>query len=837
MHPDRLLPFRLLLLLSAAVWAVSCSTTKNLPEGEVLYTGIRHIRYTDHERAKKKTAADSAGVITSIAQSVREVSELLHAGGAKDTAATGTEASAADDGPTISKEQAAILQKKARMEREAFETTKEEVDAVLAYPPNSSLFGSSSIRSPFPFGLWVHNSFVKKKSKLSKWILSTFGTTPVLMSSVNPEVRAKVATNTLRNYGYFRGKVDYEIHPTKNPRKEKISYYIRTRELFTLDSIAYLKFPPIADSLLRATQKECLLLRGNPFRVTDLSAERTRIETLLRNNGYYYHSASYITFRADTLIRPQHVQLQVTPVANIPAYVHHPWYIGKTTIRIRRSISDTLGTSRQMRNYNYRYSGSKIPLRPRLWLQSIMHRRGELYRQNDEKQTLEHLSGLGVFSQMDVNYVPRDTTAGCDSLDVVVSAVLDKPYDFDFEMNVTSKSNDQLGPGMAFGLARRNAFRGAERIAFRIYGSYEWQTGRHSGGSSDLFNSYEIGTSLSFHFPRFVFPGISRRLFRFPSSTTFSLDADWMNRAGFFNMVKMGLGATYKWHKKANRLHELVLFNLDYDQLLSRTHGFDSIMAANPALYVSMRDQFVPSVQYTYTYSSRPGRRHPHWWQTSVKEAGNLTSALYAAFGRPFNESGKELFNNPFAQFIKITSEYHKTFRLSGGMQLATRAMGGIIYSYGNSRIAPYSEQFSSGGANSIRAFTVRTIGPGRFRSDKSKYAYMDQTGDVKLEANVELRFPLFGNLHGAAFVDAGNVWLLRADENRPGGQFSLSDFVRSLALGTGVGIRYDMEFLVLRLDLGIALHEPYDTDKSGYYNIEKFSDGLGLHFAIGYPF
>jgi outer membrane protein assembly factor BamA len=170
-------------------------------------------------------------------------------------------------------------------------------------------------------------------------------------------------------------------------------------------------------------------------------------------------------------------------------------------------------------------------------------------------------------------------------------------------------------------------------------------------------------------------------------------------------------------------------------------------------------------------------------------------------------------------------------------MRLATRLMGGFVYAYGNSTVAPYSEQFFVGGANSIRAFTVRTLGPGRFRSNQSKYAYMDQTGDLKFEANVELRFPLFGNLNGALFVDAGNVWLIREDENRPGGRFNLSHLANDIALGTGVGLRYDMEFLVLRLDLGMAIHDPYDTGKSGYYNIPKFTDGLGLHFAIGYPF
>ena len=163
--------------------------------------------------------------------------------------------------------------------------------------------------------------------------------------------------------------------------------------------------------------------------------------------------------------------------------------------------------------------------------------------------------------------------------------------------------------------------------------------------------------------------------------------------------------------------------------------------------------------------------------------------------------------------------------------------MAGAAYSYGNSDITPYGEQFYIGGANSIRAFTVRTLGPGSYHPNDTQYGYLDQTGDLKFEANLEYRFPILGDLHGAVFLDSGNIWLIREDENRPGGQFELKDFFKDLALGTGVGIRYDLTFIVLRLDLGIGIHVPYETGKKGYYNIPKFKDGLGLHFAIGYPF
>lgn len=818
---------------SAAVLltAASCSTTSNLPEGELLYTGIKNIAYSDAPTAKKKANRDSVGVITSIGNAVKAVDNLLEG---KGTGLPEGEQETTD--AEMSREEKAKAEARLEADRRDFETAQEEVEAVLAYPPNNALFGSSSLRSPLQIGLWLHNGLANAKSGLGKWIFKTFATTPVLISSVSPEMRAKVAANTLHNYGYFRGKVDYEVLPQKNPRKAKVAYNVHAGQLYRLDSIAYLDFPPRADSLLRATWNKRLLRKGDAFSVVNLSNEQTRIESLFRENGYYFYSAPYTTYRADTLIRKNHVQLQVRPAADRPQRVRHQWYMGDVYVSVRQKAGDALSKSVKRRNYSFQYSGDKIPLRAFMWRQAVSHRKGELYRLSDQKNTVEKLNTIGVFSQMDINYVPRDTTAACDTLDIYITAIMDKLYDSSFEMNATLKSNQQAGPGVAYELAKRNAFRGGEKVSFKIFGSYEWQTGAGAQGSNSLLNSYELGTKLSFEFPRFVFPGISRRHTRFPASTTFAFSSDWKNRSGFFNMMSLGVSATYKWHKKQTVQHELTLLSLEFDKTFHTTHAFDSIMNENPALYVSMRDQFIPSLSYTVTYSSAASHRNPVWVQLGAKEAGNVVSGIYAATGKKFSTLDKELFGNPFAQFVKFTAEAHQTYRLTRNMNIAARLFGGVVYSYGNSLRAPYSDQFYVGGANSVRAFTVRSVGPGSFRSANSKYAYMDQTGDVKLEANVELRARLFGNLHGAVFLDAGNVWLMRDDPQRPGGKFTAENLKR-IAVGTGAGLRYDLSFLVLRFDVGVALHAPYDTPKAGWYNIPKFKDGLAFHFAIGYPF
>ncbi len=809
--------------------SVGCSTTKNLPEEEVLYIGIKEIDYGQKEKKKSPKETGEEGVITSIAEAYKAVDEALTR---KDLSSLKKEG--------LTQAQQDSIKEVERIEEEAYETAKTEVDAALAYAPNNSLFGSSKYRIPFPTGLWVYNATVGKKSKLARWIFDTFAATPVYVSTVNPKTRALVAQNTLRNYGYFNGTVDYEILPEKNPRKAKISYTVRPRNLFRLDSIAYLHFPAVGDSLLRRTFHQRNLFSGDPFSVINLDAERTRIYNLFRNVGYYYYKPEYITFRADTIQRPGFVQLQVVPAEGIPAAANKRYRLGRTTISLFGNESPGLTDTLRLRDYTIYYNGGKkgkIPLRFGALRRNMFYRKGMLYRQDVMSFVQQQLSGMDVFSTVNLRYVPRDTTALNDTLDVEITGVLDKPYDGEFTTKVTSKSNGQIGPGLSFSMSKRNAFRGAEKLKFEVHGSYEWQTNSTVKGRSSVINSYEYGTSLSLDYPRLIFPGAHKFSRRARTSTSFVLDATWMNRANYFGMVSLSARMAYTYQARPTIKHEFVPFRLDYDELLSTTATFDSIMRVNQALYVSIRDQFVPSMRYTFTYSSPRRARNPRTFIFEIKESGNVTSGIYAAFGKPFNQKDKKLFNVPFAQYVRLMAEYREEFRLTPRTSIATRVGTGVIFSYGNSTAAPYNDLFSVGGANSIRAFTVRGVGPGSYVPGASEYSYIDQMGDFKIELNAEYRFPIVSILAGAVFLDAGNVWLLDADANRRGGTFDISRIGQELALGTGFGLRCDLDFLVLRFDIGVGIHAPYDTGKSGYYNMPRFKDSLGYHFAVGYPF
>ncbi len=753
----------------------ACSTTKNLPEDETLYTGIKKMIVENQDKSEEG------------------------------------------------------------------EATMVEVEAALAYPPNNALLGSSSVRTPFPYKLWIYNDFVNSKTKLGKWIFNHFAATPVYLSTVNPELRAKIATNVLHNYGYFNGAVSYSVEKEKNPKKAKVNYLVNMRNPYYIDSVMYARFPYAADSLIRETYANRLLKDGDNFSVLKLENERARLSNLFRNNGYYYYRPDYITYLADTIQKPGEVSLKVVPIGGLTKNINKQWYIGNLSVYMRNNQQrGTFTDSLQRGSLSIYYSGKKIPLRPRVLFNNFRFRKGELYSQENQYYTQQNITRMGIFSSLDFQYTPRDTTDVCDTLDVRINATFDKPLDGELEFDFTSKSNDQLGPGVSFGVSKRNAFRGGETFSFKLDASYEWQTGSSVEGSSSMINSYEFGTSVSLDYPRLVIPFMKYKWSRYPSSTQFKLYADQLNRAGYFRLLSFGGNASYSYQPTATSRHTFSPFRLTFNLLQSTTAKFDSITANNKALYSSLKNQFIPAMSYTYTYDDAPIRPKGNhlWWESSVTSAGNVTSLIYRMFGQPFEKKDKELFGNPFAQFLKFTTEIRKSYRLGEKSRLATRFMAGVIHSYGNSSTAPYSEQFYIGGANSIRAFTVRSLGPGSYHPESDKmYSYIDQTGDLKLEANVEYRFPILGNLYGATFLDAGNIWLLHKDEQRPGAQISLSNFGKEIALGTGVGLRYDLEFIILRLDLGIAIHAPYETSKKGYYNIPKFKDGLGLHFAIGYPF
>lgn len=742
----------------------ACSTTRRIPEGELLYTGTKAVRYSN----------DSIFVPAAL---------------------------------------------------------KSTIASTVDVAPNN-YWKLLSWRYPFPLGLWVYNNWPNPPKGFKHWIYEKLVEEPVLVSDVRPEVRVKMIDEMLDNNGYFRGTATYELLKGKNKKKAAIRYTIDPGKAYPIDTMMLMpdtcRLTALIDSLAR---KDPYLFSKMRYSVDSLSAARTRITNRLRNRGYYFFRPEYIEYLADSVAKPGALTMKMVLASNTPGFALKPYRTGKVTVIANRHWGggepDTIATPRatliQMRPSR---------LRRNLIPECVTFRPGRVFSVRDMNRTQTYLSRLGIFSAIDISAIP-DTTGGNDVLNVLVNCTFDSPLEVSFEVNASSKSNSYLGPGLSFGVTNRNIFGGGEQLGVNVTGSYEWQTGK---GSSSVFNSYEVGLTASLAFPRLLAPKfIPRSRFQLPW-TRFQLNADLLNRPHFFKMAQFNASVSYDWRVSRHVSNSFTPFKLTYTNLMHTTEAFDSIMNANPAVAQSFMSQFIPQMIYNYVFDRAIGRDNTLNWQFTIQEAGNIFWGIYRLCGK---RGEKELFGTPFSQFVKGSTQLVYGRRIAPGEHwLMTRVAVGAAHAYGNSSQVPYAEQFYAGGANSVRAFTVRSIGPGSYHDPNSgNGTYFDQTGTFKFEANVEYRFPIVGPLHGAVFVDAGNVWLLKEDPQRPGGTLKASTFLKDLALGTGLGLRFDIGMLVLRGDLGIGIHAPYDTGRSGYYNMKSFGRSLAFHLAIGYPF
>lgn len=789
-------------LLSSIVFLfvlAACSTTSAIPDGEQLYTGMKSTKYSNYQSNKH------------------------------------------------------------------FYDVKEELDVVLATKPNAAWLGSPSMRSPFPVGLWIWNAFSQDTTRFSRWMVRAFGSSPVLMSSTTPDLRVTVGENLLRKRGYFNGKVSYEKLAQRNPKKMRLQYSVDMGRLWRLDSVQYTNFPPTADSLIRTNLDDAVIRKGDAFDVATLEQERKRITELFRNNGYYYYQNNDASYLADTSKVRGLASVRLQMADSVSDKSLRKWNIGTITINLQRQIMDTLTQQQRFRDVIVNYNGSRVPLRLRAIANDLKIWSGTLYNNELYKKSQQQLNSSGLFSATSFTFTPRDTTDTCNVLDMAVDCIFDKPYDFYVEAYGKGKTSGRYGPEAVIGLTKRNAFRSGEKLNLRVHGSYEWSSNSDDDGKDHLgVNNYEYGAEASLQFPRLVNPFITPprkrwereerkiaaaaekgivytprapRSYYMTPSTTLKTSVDVLNRAKYFKRHVVSGELTYQWQPNERNSYSFSPLSLTYEYMHKVTDRYLELIDSVPYLEVSLADQFIPKMIFQYTFMSPSRYQSPIKVWTTVSEASNILSAGYAAFGRHWSEKNKQLFKNPYAQFVKVDANMTKVWSIAEKSSLAAHVNIGTLWAYGNSRFAPYTEQFYVGGANSIRAFNARQIGPGRYRSTQRRRSYVEQTGDIKFQFNLEYRPHLMGSLYGAVFLDAGNVWTMHYDDGRPEGYFKMKNLFKEMALGTGVGLRYDIGYFMLRVDWGIGLHVPYETGKTGFYNISKFKDAQAFHLAIGLPF
>lgn len=700
--------------------------------------------------------------------------------------------------------------------------------------PNGALFGNRRVLPPL--GLWSYNYLKPKgKGKFSGWLYKTLSNEPVLVSQVNPDLRCRNIETKLFNMGFFNTKVSAVVDTNKNnPRKAKISYYIRADNPFRINKISFATPLDAVDSIISADKDKLAIKAGDIFDLEAVKSETQKTASRFVELGYYFFRPICLQIIADTTETPFRIDLMIGKRNDIPDYVYHKYSVNQIKVRmtgIPRNLLPETNVQDSIFYDGIYLTGLHNYLKPEVITRSILFRTGDLYSSAKQQSTVQRLNNNGVFSYVKMQFIVQDSVHR--KLDLIIDLAPQKDVNLDLEGNLESKSTGFVGPGIATTLSHSNMNRGANKLQLKLTGNVEWQLGKID--SAFLGNtSYDVSINSSFTFPRLVLPfSLPQEKGLVMSKTLINLGYEFTNKVQYYRMAVTSLGWGYQWRKNQKISHIFYPFNINIVNVLKTTTAFDEIINTNPYVKKSFEEQFIAGMKYNLIYDNTSRKPFGYYWKFDISTAGNLIDLFNrkSQGERPYTFIG-----NVYSQFLK-TSVDLRFFTNSIKQGLVFRFYAGTGISYGNSVVMPYIEQYYSGGASSIRAFTARSLGPGNYRPEEIN-GLIDQTGDIKIEGNVEYRFPFSKKLKGALFIDTGNVWLLNEDPGRPGANFSFSTFVDQLAVGTGFGLRFDFGFFVMRTDLGLPLRTPYITETGNWLTSTKqIISGSMFNLAIGYPF
>lgn len=653
------------------------------------------------------------------------------------------------------------------------------------------------------------------------------GEAPVIEDSVLTERCRTDIQSAVRNLGYLGAEVNVERRYHKH--KVDVKYRIDPKERYTVGLLEHDYRDGGLDSLLRASEEKSLLSMGMPYDLNVLDAERSRLNNLIVNSGYYRFNREYIRYEADTTEVPLQAWLRliVDPyraVDKAPS-PHLQYRIGKV---------------------GYDFSNSNSSIRKSV-LNRVNHLvEGDLYSEQAVQNTYSAMGGLEAVLGSSIQFQPdaEDSTL----LNSTISITTNKPNTINAELEGTNSAGD-LGAAVAVSYQNRNLFHGSEVFGIKLRGAFEAIKGLD--GYDDQ-NYLEYSAEATLKFPDFIFPFLSRDFRRSSKATSeVSLMYDSQDRPEFHRRVVSGTWR-YRWIGRNRKVHnriDLIDLNYVYMPWISATFKKDYLddpSSRNAILRYNYENLFIMKLGYAFTYSTMVSGvtstygTNAYSVRFSMETAGNLLQGISSLTHAARNEDGNyKVFNIAYAQYAKVDFDFAKSFKINDRNSLAIHFGLGVAMPYGNSKILPYEKRYFSGGANSVRGWSVRELGPGRFKGSDGRIDFINQTGDMKLDMNVEYRTHLFWKIDGAAFIDAGNVWTLRDYEEQPGGQFGFDTCWRQIAVAYGIGFRLNFDYFVLRLDGGMkAINPAYDDARRHYPIIHpNFGRDFSFHFAVGLPF
>ena len=711
---------------------------------------------------------------------------------------------------------------------------KSLMKSAISPKPNKFLLGQ-----PWKVWWWYKIGEPKREKGFKAFLRNKLGEPPVLSSRVKAESTAENIQSLMENNGYFKTTVQGDT--TNFSYFTRAVYTAQVKPQYTINEIKWVSdSSPVMKAIMRIRGRS-LLQKGDPYSLAAIKAERERLDLRLKTRGYYFFNPDYLMAYADSTIGDKKVNLYLNIKQDVPADAKKAFKINRITVYPNYSLnSETLDTSAVGATV---YEGIYIKdtlkkYKPSLFARSITYDTGSLYSSRTQNASLNRLISLGTFKFVK-NRFEKDGYSGRDSnlLNVYYYLTPAPKKSLQGQIDGFTKDNNYMGSQVSLNFLNRNAFRGGEQLNIKAYGGFETSFGDSLKGN----NNFRLGGNASIRLPRYAIPffDIKENNFYQPN-TSISLGYEWYRKNLFYSRNAFTANYEFTWKQNIRNQFRLAPISLAYIRATGVTDSFYKQVIDNPSLLLNIYDEVTLGTTFNYSFTPRIRARNKLLYTFGIDLSGNVAGLIKGA--KNFRES--TVFGAPFAQFVKLDMGANFTKRLSGNVDWANRLELGIGIPYNNSRLLPFAKQYTIGGASSIRGFSTRSLGPGTYKpTAEDQRFYQIIGGDFRLLANTELRIPFSKLIGGAVFVDAGNIWTKDTIVFGPQSKLTKNWF-KEIAVASGVGLRVDLTFLLLRFDLGIPLRKPYLPDGERWvFNQIDFGSGpwrrenLVFNIAIGLPF
>ena len=713
-----------------------------------------------------------------------------------------------------------------------------ELSPLIRPQTNSTFLGGR------PGVRWHYRANSEKSNFINRFLSRRFGEEAVLLSDLNPDRNMDILLNRLENKGYFIAEADYSVD-TLSRKKARVNFYLFPEKAYTIKSYVFEGEQDKLGQLISKSLDNSLIQVGDPYELSVLRRERERISNFLQEEGYFYFISDHLRFSMDTAAGDKQIDLYLQIKSEVPLDAKIPYRIRSITIfpDHNNPTADGMQTD-TVEMERYTIIRRTDDFLPRRFDNFIQLEKGDLYSRTLSNRTRQRLFSMGAFGFVNLrhssSFNETDSIPTEGFLDTRIQLSPLTRLSLRSELQLISKSNNFMGPLFSSEIINRNLFKGGEKLNLGIRFGYETQV---AGGRQTGLSALESGLTAELVFPRIIAPfewrdnvayGVPR--------TRIALSYSMLSRVKNYRLMSTQLDFGYNWNGSRFASHEIKPIALTFTRLSNTSESFDNILKNNPFLERSFEQQFIPGMQYNFIFNNLTGRdrRLNRLLIFRADFAGNLAWLVDETFK---NDDQNTILGRSYAHYLRLDFDLRHYFRLGEEEKIIARLFAGWGMPLSNSLSLPYIKQYFAGGPNSVRAFRIRSLGPGTYRPEQlDPGSFFDQAGDIRLEFNLEYRFPLVSYLKGAVFLDGGNIWLYNENESLPGGSFS-SDWYREIALGAGFGIRLDVEILVIRLDLATPLRKPWLADGEKWVSDFSFGerqwrrDNLIWNIAIGYPF